>query len=73
MTRGTIVDMSYILANYDALLTGLVATITLASIITKLTPTPKDDKVLDQIKLIIGRLGIYKFDGSKKIPGKSAE
>lgn len=41
--------ISWIVANYDTIITALLAIIGGFSIIAKLTPTPKDDAVISKI------------------------
>jgi len=47
--------IEYITANWADIATGIAASIGVASVIVKLTPTPKDDAILGKIKAFISR------------------
>ena len=46
------------IANWADLMSGLLMVVGGASIIVKLTPTPKDDEILGKIKKIINRIAL---------------
>jgi hypothetical protein len=60
--------MAYLLENYDTLLAVLGALLTAASLVTKLTPTPKDDEVVRKILAFLSFLQ-PRGAGLLKVPG----
>lgn len=50
-------------SNWDVILMVSGAVLSLASIVTKLTPTPTDDKVVDFIKNLLARLSVLQPKG----------
>jgi hypothetical protein len=64
-------DMSFILENYDTILAAVGALLTAASLVTKLTPTPKDDEVVRKVLAFLSFLQ-PKGAGLLKVPGTPA-
>lgn len=64
--------MQYLLANYDTILAALGALLTAASLITRLTPTPKDDEVVRKILSFLSFLQPKGAEGLLKVPGTAA-
>lgn len=58
--------MEWLVEHWDDLVAGLVAVHALASIVTKLTPSPKDDEWLAKV------WGFLSFVHSKGVPGIKA-
>lgn len=56
--------MEWITAHWKDILAIIGAVVTAASLIVKITPTQKDDKVLAKIIKILAVLGIFNPDGS---------
>lgn len=56
--------MEWITQNWKDILAVIGGVVTVASIIVKLTPTPKDDTVLSKIIKILAALGLFNPDGS---------
>lgn len=54
----------WIKTNWDSVLAIIGGTVSVASIIVKLTPTPKDDTILAKIKDGLSVLSIFNSDGS---------
>ena len=62
--------MDWLLQNWEMVLAATLAT---ASIITRVTPTPRDDALLAKALRILGRLSIFEHGDSEKtvkLPGK---
>jgi hypothetical protein len=51
---------AWIVANYETVIAGVLATIGGLSIIAKLTPTPKDDEILAKIVKVLDFLALNK-------------
>ena len=67
--------LTWILENMEELLTIGGAVVTVATVVTALTPTPKDDAVVSVLRAILGRAGVARFadaPGTVKLPGASA-
>ena len=56
--------MDWIMAHWKDILTAIGGVVTVASIIVKLTPTPKDDGILAKVIKILAALGLFNPDGS---------
>lgn len=56
--------MDWIQTHLKDILAWIGAIVTCASIIVKLTPTPKDDTILAKIIKVLSALGIFNQDGS---------
>lgn len=56
--------MSWITEHWKDILAVIGGIVTVASLIVKLTPTQKDDTVLEKIIKILAVLGIFNPDGS---------
>ena len=56
--------MEWITAHWKDVLAIIGGVVTTASIIVKLTPTPKDNSVLEKIIVILSALGLFNPDGS---------
>ena len=56
--------MNWIHANAKEILAIIGAVVTVASLIVKLTPTPKDDAVLAKIIRVLSALSLCNADGS---------
>jgi hypothetical protein len=56
--------MEWITAHWKDVLAIIGGVVTTASIIVKLTPTPKDDGILKKIIVILSALGLFNPDGS---------
>ena len=52
--------MDWIVSNWDTVLLIVTSIVTLASLIVKLTPTPKDDAILAKIINFFKVIGLYK-------------
>lgn len=63
--------ISWLQANWKDVLAIIGGVVTVASIIVKLTPTPKDDNVLEKIIKILAALSLFNPDGS--LVGKKEE
>lgn len=63
--------INWIQANWKEILAIIGGVVTVASIIVKLTPTPKDDAVLAKIIKILAALSLFNPDGS--LIGKKEE
>lgn len=50
--------MEYIIQNWDTILTAVLALVGAASVIAKLTPTPKDDAVLAKVKSVVEAIAL---------------
>ena len=64
--------MGWLLQNWEMVLAAALAT---ASIITRVTPTPKDDALLANALRVLGRLSIFEHRDSQKtvkLPGKKS-
>ncbi len=64
--------VAWVLAHKEILVGALVALLTLASLVTALTPSPKDDAVVAKIRSWVARLGFAQFEdspGTAKWPG----
>jgi len=62
--------MAWLLQNWEMVLAATLAT---ASIITRVTPTPKDDALLATALRVLGRLSVFEHHDSEKtvkLPGK---
>ena len=62
--------MDWLLQNWESV---LAATLAAASIITRVTPTPKDDALLAKALHLLGRLSLLEHRDSEKtvkLPGK---
>jgi len=67
--------IAWITANWVLITTILGIVMAVASAVTALTKTPKDDKVVDFLRSLFGRLGVLKHSdapGTVKLPGASA-
>ena len=51
--------MSWILANWQGIVTAIGGIVIAARVIVKLTPTPKDDTILAAIVGVLKQLGLY--------------
>lgn len=63
----------WVLAHSAELATGLGLVMGLASLITGLTPTPKDDAVVAKVRDFLHRVGVLRYSdepGSVKLPGQ---
>lgn len=56
----------WIISNWPAIVVALLALVGLASAITKLTPTPKDDKIVSRISNFINALALNNDHKNKK-------
>ena len=56
--------IDWIQAHWKDILAIIGGVVTVASIIVKLSPTPKDDTVLEKIIKILAALGLFNPDGS---------
>ena len=56
--------MKFITEHYDEILQILGAMVALATLIVKLTPTPKDDNLLAKIIQVLSALSLCNADGS---------
>lgn len=56
--------MEWIMAHWKDILAIIGGVVTVASIIVKLTPTPKDDGILAKVIKILAALGLFNPDGS---------
>lgn len=56
--------MEWITQNWKDILAIIGGVVTVASIIVKLTPTPKDDTVLAKVIKVLAALGLFNPDGS---------
>ena len=63
--------MEWIMAHWKDILAIIGGVVTVCSIIVKLTPTQKDDSVLEKIIKILAALGLFNPDGS--MVGKKEE
>ena len=63
--------ISWLQANWKDVLAIIGGVVTVASIIVKLTPTQKDDNVLEKIIKILAALSLFNPDGS--LVGKKEE
>lgn len=63
--------ISWLQANWKDVLAVIGGVVTVASIIVKLTPTQKDDSVLEKIIKILAALSLFNPDGS--LVGKKEE
>lgn len=68
--------MEWVFNNWHVIVAILGGVLTLATLITGLTPTPKDDAVVAKIRDVLGRLGVLRYSdapvpGSIKLPGQS--
>ncbi len=52
--------MEFLIAHWDEILLAITSIVTAASIIVKLTPTPKDDSVLEKVTAVLKFLAINK-------------
>ena len=50
--------MSWLLAHWGEILAAAGAVLGAASIITRMTPTPKDDQALARVRRVLGRLSM---------------
>lgn len=57
--------INWVTANWDSVLGIVTAIVTVASLVVKLTPTPKDDAVLAKILAVFKLLALNK---EKKLP-----
>ena len=62
---------TWITQHYDEVLQIIGAVVALATLVVKLTPTPKDDNVLAKIINVLSALSLCNADGS--FIGKKAE
>lgn len=68
--------MAWFIAHWGTLLEIANAVGILATLVTGLTPSPKDDSVVSKGRKLLGRLGVATFadaPGSLKLPLASAE
>lgn len=56
--------INWLQANWKDVLAIIGGVVTVASIIVKLTPTPKDDGVLAKVIKVLAALGLFNPDGS---------
>ncbi len=63
--------MSWITQHYDEVLQLIGAVVALATLVVKLTPTQKDDKVLAKMIQVLSALSLCNADGS--FIGKAAK
>lgn len=56
--------MEWITQHWEDVLAIIGGVVTTASVIVKLTPTPKDNSVLEKIIVILSALGLFNPDGS---------
>ena len=63
--------MAWIINHWKEILAIIGGVVTVASMIVKLTPTPKDDAVLAKIIKILAALSLFNPDGS--LIGKKEE
>lgn len=56
--------MDWIMAHWKDILAIIGGVVTTASIIVKLTPTPKDDGILAKVIKVLAALGLFNPDGS---------
>lgn len=54
--------MDWLMENWQTVLLVVTSAVTLASVIVKLTPTPKDDAALASIINFLKVIGLYKKD-----------
>lgn len=52
--------LNWVIANWESLVLIITSLVTVASIIVKLTPTPKDDEFLGKILKIISLIALNK-------------
>lgn len=53
-------SMDWFIENWDKITLSLTSIVTVASVIVKMTPTPKDDKILSKIVAVLNFLAINK-------------
>ena len=63
--------ITFITQHYEEVLQMIGAVVALATLVVKLTPTPKDDNVLAKIINVLSALSLCNADGS--FIGKKAE
>lgn len=63
--------MKFITQHYEEVLQILGAVVALATLVVKLTPTPKDDHILAKIIKVLSALSLCNADGS--FIGKKAD
>ena len=56
--------MEWIMAHWKDILAVIGGVVSVASIVVKLTPTPKDNSVLEKIIKVLSALGLFNPDGS---------
>lgn len=61
--------IAFILAHWDVILAVVSALLTVASLVTKLTPSPKDDEVVRKIMAFFSFLQPKDVPGVVKMPG----
>lgn len=59
--------INWIIANKDELITGFLGLIFVSSVIVKLTPSTKDDSVVNTILRILDLFSLAKTDMDKKL------
>lgn len=59
-------QLQWLADNWGAILVGLSALLSLASAITRLTPSPKDDEVVSVLQDAIGRLSLLDHHDSPR-------
>lgn len=50
--------MDWLLEHWDSILTAIAGVVTVASVVVKLTPTPKDNEVLAKVRKILEKLAL---------------
>jgi hypothetical protein len=51
--------MTWLTSHYQDIVTAVVSVVIAARVIVKLTPTPKDDSVLDSVVTFLKHLGLH--------------
>ncbi len=67
--------MGWLLSNWDSIVTVCTAVVTAASVVTRLTPTPKDDEAVAAVRRFLGRVSLLDHKDAPntvKMPGKKA-
>ncbi|MCH2221951.1 MAG: hypothetical protein MK097_16755 [Dechloromonas sp.] len=68
--------MSWLVDHWGELLAGAGAILAAASLITRLTPTPKDDAAVSRLQNLLARISMLnppRRDRRLKMPGKAPE
>jgi len=60
--------IGFLTANWDVILQGALAAVGLASVIVKLTPSPKDDSILAVVIGVLSKVALNKAPGAPPAP-----